>query len=236
MRGWALKVISLSLLCSFSCFKHQEHEVIEPEWPRYKLGGVVLDSLTKNPVDSCVITITTAISAYPFMKATAMTDSSGTFLIDSVYPGAYWVKVQRKNYFNFTDKLMMEHRNMLDYRIPLLRISDAPSIISSPSSFDITVRVGGGAHRTLIISNAGDGISLIWDLYESPSVNWLDEDTTKGVVSPHQGQTVELHFYASSSMLPGVYKTNLIIESNDSFKPVMSIPVELEVKKVEYPF
>jgi len=200
------------------------------------LGGVVVDSFIKNPVDSCIVTIATAVAIYGSMRATAMTDSGGIFVIDSVLPGAYSVTVERKDYFTFTGRLMMEHRDMLDYRIPLLRISDAPNLVVSTSSFDITVRVGGGVHRTVIISNAGDGISLIWGLSESPPVGWLDENPTKGVVSPHQGQTVDLHFYASSSMAPGVYKTNLITESNDPYRPIMSIPVEFKVMKVEHPF
>lgn len=235
MRYLVLTIVFLSFLFGLSCFKKQNNPINPPEWPRYKFGGVVLDSLRKTPINGCLITMTWAISAYPYMTATGVTDSNGMFLIDSVYPGGYWVNAERETYFTFTGKVMMEHRDQLDYRIPLLRISDAPNVVVSPSSFNITVRVGGGANRTLIISNAGDGISLIWGLSESPPVGWLNEDPANGVVSPHQGQTVNLHFYASSSMVPGIYKTNLIIESNDPFKPTASIPVKLDVKKVEYP-
>lgn len=235
MRNWIPKIIFLSTILCFGCFKHQDHEIIPPEWPHYRLTGFIVDSLTKNPVDDCIVTIRTVQSMYDFMTAKDTTDSTGSFNIDSVIPGAYSIEAQKKDYLTLTDALMMEHRDTLGYRMALLKIADLPSIFVYPSAISITARTTKGASYSLIISNQGDGVPLAWKLSESSPVSWLDESPTNGIVAPNRGQTVKLNLSIGSRMEPGTYKTKLIIESNDPYKPTVSVSVKLKLVKVEPP-
>ena len=236
MRDWALKVISLSLLFSFGCFKHQEHEVIEPEWPRYKLGGVVVDSITKEPVDGCLITVRAVLLMYAgvdtFKSATTVTDSSGTFLFESIPPGAHFISFEKEEYCTYTTRIMVYFRDSLNYRWPLVKIADMPVIRVSPGSFNVTLPVKGHCTRKLTIYNAGRYINLHWSLGVWSTVEWLDvKGNTGGLIAPGQDQKVSLYFHhISGEMIPGEYFfTKLVINSNDPSQPFIVIPVSLGI-------
>lgn len=132
-----MKAIVTGLVVMIFCLNCGK-EVVEPEWPRYKFGGTVQDSITRNPVDNCIVTISSASGApaYGLMSGTDTTDSSGTFLIDSVLPGDYKITAVREDYLTFAGRVIIEDRDQLDYRISLLRISDAPHIVVSVDSFN----------------------------------------------------------------------------------------------------
>ena len=83
--------------------------------------------------------------------------------------------------------------------------------------------------RELIISNAGDATTgLIWNLVETPTVSWLGEAPTSGVVTPSGSSDVKVTFN-SMGQGPGTYTTTLRIRSNDLDDPVVDVDVTLEV-------
>lgn len=229
-------MVSSILLLSFlvlSCFKTQEHQIIKPEWPRYKFGGIVSDSLTGIPVDSCIVTVIAYIMVYDdnFTSATDTTDSTGAFLFDSIPVGQHWLTTEKVGYCPFLDRLdMLQYQDKLDYNISILKLSDAPNIAVSVSEFNITLDMGEILDTTLIIFNSGK-LTLDWTLDESPAkVDWLSEDPTSGSIASQDSQVVSINFNTNDILGAGFYNTILVISSNDCDEPIKEVSVQLTVQ------
>jgi hypothetical protein len=57
---------------------------------------------------------------------------------------------------------------------------------------------------------------------------WISVGTTNGVIAPGESQIVTVTF-VSENIEPGLYETDIVIESNDTVNPVVEVPVSLEV-------
>lgn len=227
-------MILFSTLSILGCFKHQGHEIIEPEWPRYKFGGIVSDSLTGTPVDSCIVTVIAYIIVYDdnFTSAVDTTDSTGAFLFDSIPVGQYWLTVEREGYCPFLARLdMSEYQDILDYNVSILKLSDAPNIELSVSEFNVTLGMDEILDTTFTISNSGK-LTLDWTLDESPAkVSWLNENPTSGSVFSQDSQVVSINFNTYSVLKYGIYTAMLVISSNDCDEPIKEIYVKLTVQQ-----
>jgi len=83
--------------------------------------------------------------------------------------------------------------------------------------------------RHLTISNGADATTdLIWRLVEMPTVTWLEEAPTSGVISPSGESSVEVIFN-SMGVGPGTHTTTLRVASNDLDDPAVDVDVTLEV-------
>jgi len=224
-------VITAALLVALylGCSQGQKHDVLEPEWPRYKFGGEALDTLTGNLLDSCQITITAAILVYDddFTSATTTSDSNGSFLFSAIPVGNHLVTAEKDSYCASKRRIAIWYKDKIDYQIFLYKLSDAPDIAVSPTIFQVTLNMGNSTDRTLTISNTGGPISLNWEIDDF--AGWLTESPTFGSLGEQENQDVTLHFDASG-LFDGVYNTMLNINSNDPVNPVVEVYVQLTVQ------
>ncbi len=229
MRNCILKIIFLSFILCLGCFQKQGYEVTEPESPRYALGGTIVDSLNRSPLDGCVVTVRYVQLIYPeddFERDTVTTDSMGTFLFSSIPPGYHHVYAAREGYCQYEGKLMMYFTDRLDYNISLINLLDAPRIAISNSTFVVSLPMGNEVDRTLTIFNRGGPLVLSWSL--TGDGGWLRVTPKSGSVPPQGSQGINLHF-DTNGLLDGVYTRMLQIQSNDCVEPIKEIFVRLEI-------
>ncbi|HEY66783.1 MAG TPA: PKD domain-containing protein, partial [Thermoflexia bacterium] len=108
-----------------------------------------------------------------------------------------------------------------------------PVIGVEPLSLSAVLNLNVGAGQTkprhLTISNGADATTdLIWRLVEMPTVTWLEEAPTSGVISPSGESSVEVIFN-SMGVGPGTHTTTLRVASNDLDDPAVDVDVTLEV-------
>jgi hypothetical protein len=101
-----------------------------------------------------------------------------------------------------------------------------PDIEISPSSLEMILIPNATGMHAFTIYNYGTD-DLEWSLNDD--VTWLSEDLTSSNILPGGSMQVSVVFDATSLVL-GVYNTNIIITSNDPNEPSISLPVTLSVK------
>jgi hypothetical protein len=102
---------------------------------------------------------------------------------------------------------------------------EEPDIVVFPPSMEFEVYEGGTDCQTLAIDNVGDA-TLEWSLGEL--CDWLTESPVSGSIPAGDGQAVDVCVDATS-LPPGTYYCDIIIESNDPDTPFLTVPVTLEV-------
>lgn len=112
----------------------------------------------------------------------------------------------------------------------------AAQISVYPDSLSLIAKGGEIAIDTLLISNLGllDLIFRIRHLFiEKVSGNrydWLTENPKEGIVPGESSLPIEIRADAKD-LLTGIYRTNLIISSNDPQQPEKVVPVKLRVEQ-----
>jgi len=109
----------------------------------------------------------------------------------------------------------------------LLEGAKNPQSEINPSSFQVSLQTNQTINQDLTISNYGDAF-LTWGIDESPSVDWLLEDTTSGWLNPGDSMSVTLTFDATGLNLGNYYDT-LVVSSNDPNNPAINVPIQLTV-------
>jgi len=98
VRGYRVLLILGVLSLSNGCLRKQQWEVAPPIWPRYVVEGVVLDSLTHEPIWEARIILVPIRLLFPdsMMPETAYTDANGYFQFPSI-PAA-WLSMSVDHY------------------------------------------------------------------------------------------------------------------------------------------
>ncbi len=112
-------------------------------------------------------------------------------------------------------------------RTASVEVLGAPDIEVSPLALSAVLNPGGRMTQTLSIRNTGEEI-LNWSLAEVPSVPWLTETPTGGVIPPTGQETVQVAFDAAGWMT-GTYTTTLDVASDDPDEPHVRVDVTLVV-------
>ncbi len=102
-----------------------------------------------------------------------------------------------------------------------------PSISLDPTSLSTTLPINGGENLSFTIGNSGSH-ELSFNLAEDPATDWLIWFPPFGTVLEGATQEVVATFSATG-LAPGIYNTNLLVNSNDPLQPQLSLPVELTV-------
>jgi hypothetical protein len=110
--------------------------------------------------------------------------------------------------------------------LPVTLSVGMPDIEISPSSLEMILIPNATGMHAFTIYNYGTD-DLEWSLNDD--VTWLSEDLTSSNILPGGSMQVSVVFDATSLVL-GVYNTNIIITSNDPNEPSISLPVTLSVK------
>ena len=78
--------VLLTLLLVEGCLRKQDWEVAPPQWPRYRVEGIVRDTLTQEPVTGARVTLVPFLVLFPDTAETlrATTDVEGRFRFPSV--------------------------------------------------------------------------------------------------------------------------------------------------------
>lgn len=112
-------------------------------------------------------------------------------------------------------------------------------IAVTPEQLNETLPYGQESYQELFIQNEG-GLNLNFDIdfeynikNNALKTNWLAANPAQGEVSADETMTVQVIFNTDGLAL-GMHYANLIINSNDSLNPIITIPVELEVLEAEY--
>jgi len=176
------------------------------------------------------LTLTAAITDYlPTEVTTSDTTSWSSVSID---PGNTWsgVIVVTVNY-NVSGEIVNVVRVTSDegatgVYTETAVVTDTPDITVAPLLLSATLNPNVERTDVFTIGNVG-AANLNWSLAESPSVNWLDETPTSGVVAPSGSAGVVVTFTAPSS--EGVYNTTLQVSSNDPDTPRVDVQVTLTV-------
>ncbi len=112
-------------------------------------------------------------------------------------------------------------------RTTSVEVLGLPDIEVSPLTLSVVLSPGGMTTRTLTIRNVGEDV-LDWSLTEVPTVTWLAESPTSGIVLPSGQTSVQVTFNATG-LVTGTYTTTLDIASNDPDEPHVRVDVTLVV-------
>lgn len=201
MRSDIIKICLLFTLFIVGCFKKQDHKVVAPEWPHYRFGGVVLDSVTKNPIDGCMVTLSVGHLLYdynePLNSFTYVTDSSGTFIFTGV-PATdhYKLSAYKPGYYHFEENLYWVLKDSTNHRIALLRPADQPRIALYPyRGIGITIQAGTDTNLVQNICNQGHGLPLVWELSWEKTVDWISASPMSGIIPPSYCEALPGHRY-----------------------------------------
>jgi PKD repeat protein/uncharacterized membrane protein len=102
-----------------------------------------------------------------------------------------------------------------------------PDIVLLPPALTVTLNPDQQTTRTLVIGNEGEG-TLYWSLIETPTVVWLDESPTGGIVAPGESADVAL-FFDAAGLPTAIYTTSLQVLSNDPNEMTATVDVTLVV-------
>jgi len=112
-RGYRLLLIAGILTFWTGCLRKQQWEVAPPIWPRYVVGGVVLDSTTHNPIWEAEVILSPVQLLFPdsMQPETTWTDANGYFRFPSI-PAA-WLKitVHHSDYISLEGKDLVVQRD-----------------------------------------------------------------------------------------------------------------------------
>ena len=192
------------MLLMLGRYKKQNHDVEEPEWPHYEFGGIVLDSVTKNPLDKCIVNLTIGELIYDydeqFDTLEYITDFTGTFFFTGLpATNHYRVSVSKPGYYHFTENIQWVLKDSINHRITLLGPADEPRIAFCPyTGIGITIWAGTDTNRIQNICNQGQGLSLVWELSWKKTVDWISASPMSGSTAPGRCHQVIIHFDATN--------------------------------------
>lgn len=102
-----------------------------------------------------------------------------------------------------------------------------PAISLDLNSLATTLAINAEGTHSFTISNSGSK-DLNYSLVENPAVAWLSAAPTSGLVSGGGNQVITASFSADG-LAPGTYNSSLLVNSNDTANPQLSVSVELLV-------
>ena len=112
----------LLLLFAVACWERQDHELLPPVIPYYTLSGHTLDmddSTRYLPFTPITLTAVQMLYDVTFPPLEFLSDSSGYYQIDSVFPGNYLITAEREGYQILEDKLTIGHQDTIrDLALP----------------------------------------------------------------------------------------------------------------------
>ncbi len=94
-------ILALLLLCSLTCWQRQDHDILPPRIPSYALSGFTVDIDDPNlvlPNTPIHLEATAMIYDITFDPVDILSDESGTFRVDNVYPGQYRITAERNSF------------------------------------------------------------------------------------------------------------------------------------------
>ena len=108
-------------------------------------------------------------------------------------------------------------------------VTPQPNIKVTAPPLDVILQPDAQTTLNVTVANIGS-LPLDWAIVEDPVVGWLNEAPTSGTINPGDpAQTVVVTF-DSAGLTPGVYQTDLLVNSNDPDQPVVTLPVVLTVQ------
>lgn len=149
-----------TLIIFLSCLKHQEHEVLAPEIPHYRLTGQITDVDTHLPLSGIEVTIQALLLLHKsdFSSSSTITDNLGRYEISYVIPGNYFIEANRDGYFVFKDRLSMYYSDKrIDLTIP------KPYVTSLSFNYPDVLNFKGFCWK---YANVFAGVSENWDTHE----------------------------------------------------------------------
>lgn len=106
-------------------------------------------------------------------------------------------------------------------------VQGVPAISVQPSNFDISLKSGENATRTLSITNTGNA-TLYYTLGVTSTVDWLNFPPT-GILEADEVDRVTLDF-DTRDLDAGIYTTTVWTNSNDPVTPLLGTLVTLTIK------
>ena len=108
-------------------------------------------------------------------------------------------------------------------------VTPQPNIKVTAPPLDVILQPDAQTTLNVTVANIGS-LPLDWAIVEDPAAGWLGEAPTSGTINPGDpAQTVVVTF-DSAGLTPGVYQTDLLVNSNDPDQPVVTLHVVLTVK------
>ncbi len=109
MRRILLIILSVFLLVH--CWNKQKHDITRPLIPSYVFDGHAVDMDTFEPMPNAQIKLDEIHMLYEVKFGTQIitADSTGYFKFDSVYPGDYYLSMERDGYFIKKSKISYPH-------------------------------------------------------------------------------------------------------------------------------
>lgn len=114
-------------LMVIGCWKKQSHEITTPNTPHYQLTGFIRDIDTQEPIENAEVIIYSVqqIYAVDWSPLTIFTDSTGVFVVDTIYPGSYTANVYQGDLEVASKPLMVVYADKeIEIDIPQVFITD----------------------------------------------------------------------------------------------------------------
>jgi PKD repeat protein len=157
----------------------------------------------------------------------ATTDGSG-YYTRTLIAGTYTVTASAYGYLPATVSgvdIVTDTVTTRDFALE--PIVTTPTIVVSPTLFDVALEQNLVATETLTVGNEG-AADLGFTLTEAPAIPWLAENPVRGTVPPAASTPVSIIFDARW-VGPGIYTTTLEVHSNDPETPLVPVAVTLTV-------
>ena len=104
-----------------------------------------------------------------------------------------------------------------------------PTVSVTPSAITDTLLVNGSSRADITIANLTPQPStLFFTLDENPAVDWLTADSSGGALASRRSVTIGLTLDATG-LAAGTFTTDLVVSSNDSLNPAVTVPVTLVI-------
>lgn len=123
-----LVLVTIWISIHTGCWAKQDHDIILPYTPHYQLTGVVRDIDTQLPVANARVVISNQnmIYAVDWKPLTVFTDSSGAFVVDTIYPGSYTARIYQDDLELASKQLMVVHADKnIEIEIPTELLPDS---------------------------------------------------------------------------------------------------------------
>lgn len=114
-------IVLITMVSLTGCWEKQDHDLLLPETPHYRLTGTVVNEVSQLPLPNIQVSMSMAYSIYnvDWASRTITTDSAGFFQIDTIYPGTYTAKLYRNGYQVLDQPIFQSHEDKdLFYSIP----------------------------------------------------------------------------------------------------------------------
>ncbi len=188
-------LLAVMILGLAACWQRQDHDILPPRIPNYTLSGFTVDmDDLEHTLPGIPVTLEAVMMIYDvtFDPVDIISDSTGYFQIDSVYPGQYRLTAERSGFIVLDEEIFIEHEDRSgDLRLP--RPLLANQVVSSYSQFPPFTWSASGIWRLYDRFHYYNPVEGVVPIFRHSLYNFADNSFKGGswIRAPHYSALLE---------------------------------------------